>query len=124
MGEAFRLGGWGMYPTTVAGLILIFTAIRYAVAPDLRRRHTVRALATLVFLTACLGFTAGTIKTLLGASQLTSDIGNVIAEGIGESLENLGLGLSMLVMAGVATAIGAARSTPPRAAGGAELHGV
>jgi hypothetical protein len=125
MGEAFRLGGWGMYPTAIAGLVLVFTAIKYAVAPDPKRRALVHALAVLVFLAASLGFTAGVIHTLLGAAEQTTDAGNVIAQGVGESLENIGLGLSLLVMAGIATAIGTARSAPRSpTASGAELHGL
>jgi len=125
MGEAFRLGGWGMYPTAIAGLVLVFTSIKYAVAPDPKRRALVRALAMLVFLAACLGFTSGVIRTLLGAAKQTTDAGNVIAQGVGESLENIGLGLALLVMAGIATAIGTARSAPRSpGASGAELHGL
>jgi hypothetical protein len=125
MGEAFRLGGWGMYPTAIAGLVLVFTSIKYAVTPDPKRRALVRALAMLVLLAACLGFTTGVIHTLIGAAEQTTGAGNVIAEGVGESLENIGLGLALLVMAGIATAIGTARSAP-RAPGasGAELHGL
>ncbi len=125
MGEAFRFGGWGMYPTAIAGLVLVFTSIKYAVAPDPKRRVLVRALAMLVFLAACLGFTAGVIRTLLGAAEQTTDVGNVIAQGVGESLENIGLGVALLVMAAITTAIGTARSAPRSpSASGAELHGL
>ena len=127
MGEAFRLGGWGMYPTALAGLVLVTVAIRYAAAPDPRRRALVRALAMLVFLTSCLGFVAGSIKTLIGASQMAgSDVVNVIAQGLGESLENVGLGLALLVIAGIAVAIGTSRTsgTLAKAPLGAELQGL
>jgi hypothetical protein len=128
MSEAFRLGGWGMYPTMLAGLVLVTVAIRYAVAPDPRRRALVRSLAMLVFLTSCLGFVSGSIRSLIsGAQMAASDAGNLIAQGIGESLENIGLGLALLVMAAIATAIGTSRAGAEPAKsplGGAELHGL
>ena len=34
MGEAFRLGGWGMYPTLFIGVLLVGAAVGYAVRPE------------------------------------------------------------------------------------------
>ena len=99
-----------MYLTSIAGLFLIVTALRYAVAPDAGRALVVRRLSLLTFLAGCLGFTAGAIKTLLFASALPPpDLVATVATGLGESLHNIGLALSCLVLAGIATTIGAAR---------------
>lgn len=112
MGEAFRLGGWGMYPTTIAGLVLIVTALRYAFAPDAARALVLRRLSILVFLTGCLGTVVGVMKTFLHATELPSaELGGVIVTGVGESLHNLALSLCMLVVGAICATVGAARRT-------------
>jgi hypothetical protein len=113
MGEAFHQGGWGMYPTTVAGLILIVTAIRYAMAPDAARALVVRRLSVVTFLTGLLGFTVGCIKTFLAAKDLpASELGSVIVTGVGESLNNIALSLCLVILGGIAMVVGAARRAP------------
>lgn len=125
MGEAFHLGGWGMYPTTVAGLALVAVAIRYALAPDARRRQFVRALATLTALTGALGFTAGCIKTFLTAGNLApTEAVPTVFVGVGESAHDLGLMLCMLVLAAICVAIGAFRTNQQPGVGATELHGL
>jgi hypothetical protein len=110
MSEAFRLGGWGMYPTAIAGFMLVICAWRFAASPDRARVQLAKWLYALTALAGALGFTAGLIKTLLSASQLppNDSIGMVMA-GIGESANNLGLALSMMVLATIGIAVGHAR---------------
>ena len=113
MKEAFRLGGWGMYPTTIVGLVLVFMAIQYARDPDRRRMQIVRSLAALTLLTSCLGFVTGVIKSFIAAGGLSaSDLGSVVVVGVGESLTNIGLGLVLLVMARILITLGAFRLGP------------
>ena len=110
MSEAFRLGGWGMYPTSIAGFILIACAWRFAWAPSRQRLPVVLWLGALVGLTSTLGFVTGVMKTLLSAGQLPPNdaLGTVIT-GIGESANNLGLGLSICVLSTIGVVIGHAR---------------
>jgi hypothetical protein len=113
MGEAFHHGGWGMYPTTIFGLVLLVTAIRYAIAPDAVRSLVVRRLSLLTFISGCLGFTVGCIKTFMHATELPAvELGSTVVSGIGESLHNVALALCMLAIAGIAMAVGAARRAP------------
>jgi hypothetical protein len=112
MREAFHLGGWGMYPTLVAGLILMFSAIQYARHPEAARLRVVRFLSVLVMLTSCLGFVSGVIKTCTSVSPaLGPDLGMIVITGIGESLTNIGAGLVWLVMSTIVATFGAARTT-------------
>ena len=123
MQDAFHLGGWGMYPTTIAGLVLLFAAVRYARQPDLIRREVVRRLAMLTFLVSCLGFVTGVIKSFVaaGADNMSPDLGRMVVGGVGESLNNVGLGLVLLIVASIATSIGAARAKASPRTLGAEL---
>ena len=113
MGDAFHHGGWGMYPTTIFGLVLIVTAVRYAMAPDAARALVVRRLSLLVFISGCLGFTVGCIKTFMAAAELPgSELGGLVITGIGESLNNIALAFCVLAIATIAMVAGAARRTP------------
>ncbi len=113
MQEAYRLGGWGMYPTTLVGFVLVFMAIQYARDPDRRRLGLVKSLSLLTMLTASLGFISGVIRTFTTAGDVsTADLGNVVVVGVGESLTNVGLGVGFLVITWILASIGAARATP------------
>lgn len=111
MGEAFRIGGWGMYPTTVFGLVLIAAAAASARRCSPRSLRVVSNLRMLVLLSSVLGFVTGVIKTFtsLPPGKL-DDVGAMALEGVGESLANVGLGLVVLVIATIITTLGAARS--------------
>lgn len=118
MSEAFRLGGWGMYPTTIVGLVLLVAAIQYARQPDLRRRAIVGNLLGLTFIVGCLGFVTGVIKSFTSAGDAPRDeLGTIVVVGVGESLVNIGLGLVLVILASIVTTIGSARASK----GGAEL---
>lgn len=118
MSEAFRLGGWGMYTTAIAGLILVVCAWRFALRPARERLPVVLWLGALVGLTSMLGFVAGVIKSLLSAGQLSpNEAIGAVTQGIGESANNLGLGLSICVVATIGVVVGHAR----RPATGAQL---
>ena len=123
MGEAFRLGGWAMFPTAIAGLVLVVAAVQYARSPDARRIHLVRCLSVLTALAGTLGFVTGSIKTLLGAGEGAGDpreLAGWVVTGVGEALNCLGLALTCLVIAWIAASVGAYRAAGRRTAG-AEL---
>lgn len=117
MSEAFRLGGWGMYPITIAGLVLIATSARYAIAPDPRRLALTRRLMLLTVLVSLLGFTAGMIRCLISAADLPGpEVPQLVAVGAGEALNTIGLGLGMLVLGTIGLCVGAARTGTDRGA--------
>jgi hypothetical protein len=111
MGEAFRLGGWGMYPTLIAGVVLVACALGYAVRPDARRFRIVRNLSVLTFLVGALGCTSGVIKAFTSSGDADPrELPGLVVVGFGESLCNIGLALVALVMAWIAASVGAYRS--------------
>ena len=115
MGEAFRLGGWGMYPTTIIGFVLLAAAVQYMRHPDRRRALVLRHLNVLVGLSALMGFTAGTINSF---THVEADKTYYAIIGVGESLNNVGLGLGFLILARIITALGAGRGPRPAAGPG------
>jgi len=106
MQEAFHMGGWGMYPTTFIGLVLLAAAVQYMRHPNARRWLVLRHLNVLVGLSATLGFVTGCIKTF---TNIEGDKTFYAIIGVGESLVNVGLGLCILILARIITALGAAR---------------
>ncbi|MFN0247908.1 MAG: hypothetical protein ACKV2T_13550 [Kofleriaceae bacterium] len=115
--DAFRLGGWGMYPTLIAGIFLMVSAFQYARRPEAVRLRVLRFLGVLVILTSTLGFVTGVIKTCTHVTpELGSDLGMFVVIGVGESLTNIGAGLVWLVMATIVATFGASRSRATDAA--------
>lgn len=110
MSEAFHLGGWAMYPTAIAGFLVIICGWRFAANPDRARLHTAKWLYVLTSLVGTLGFVTGVMKTLMAAGQLPPNdaIGTAMI-GIGESANNLGLALCTMIVATIGVAVGHAR---------------
>lgn len=108
MSEAFRQGGWGMYPTLFIGILLVGVAARYAWQPERRRLALIIWMQVLTLLVGTLGFVAGMIKSAVSVGDLPAP-GNTLIHGFGESLNNVGLALALVILAGIAGAIGLAR---------------
>jgi hypothetical protein len=104
----FHHGGWGMYPTTIMGLVLLAAAVQYARDPKRRRLFLLRHLNILVALSGTLGFVTGVIKTFM---NVTGDQAFIALIGVGESLNNIALALGLMVLARIIIAFGAARDT-------------
>ena len=120
--EGFHQGGWGMYPTTIVGLLLVVAAVQYARRPDRRRLGIVHSLSALTLLTGTLGFVIGVIRSftsLPGAEP--RDVGAWVIVGVGESLNNIALAVMLLTIAAIATVIGKARPGWSASGNGAEL---
>jgi hypothetical protein len=110
MQEAFRLGGWGMYPTAIVGFVLVIAAGRYAWSPTRGRLGFIGALSALAVLTSALGFVTGIIKTTTSAGQLMEpERSGTLVIGFGESLVNVGFGLTLLVLTAIAVTVGLGR---------------
>src|SRR5579863_4257508 len=111
MSQLYRLGGWGMYPTTIVGIVLVACAVQYARDPRAARMRVVRYVSLLTMLVASLGFVSGVVRSLTSLPlDEPWDAGVFAAIGIGESLVNVALGLFMLVVAWGASSLGAFRA--------------
>ena len=119
MGNAYHLGGWGMYPTTLFGFVLVIAAVQYMRSPNAQRLHVIRNLNVLVGLSGVLGFVTGTIKTF---TNIEGDKTYYAIIGVGESLVNVGLALCMLILARIIMTLGAAKAANGPSAGRSDLH--
>lgn len=112
--NAFRLGGWGMFPTLLAGLVFLAFTIRYAIRADRRQVQTVVGVGVLTFIAGLLGFITGMIKTAAHAYEEP----RLAIVGFGESLHNVSLALVFLVLGTIIFVVGswrAASREPARA---------
>jgi hypothetical protein len=125
--DAFIAGGFGMYPTLVAGLALLVASIQYARRPE---RRYVPLLLTLGIFTLLAG-TLGTITGFMAClGYYASPAGGhepldplVIALGVQESLHNVALALMLSTLAAVFASVGAwrlSRQLQPAAAAAAQ----
>lgn len=117
MGDAFHHGGWGMYPTAIAVLVLVAASIRFALKPDARKNPLLRQLSLLSFVTGALGTTTGCIKAFMSLDDTTPAYYAIV--GLGEALNCVAFGICGVVLGGVFIAIGRARLASKPAA---ELH--
>ncbi|KYF55929.1 hypothetical protein BE08_22710, partial [Sorangium cellulosum] len=109
MAEAFHLGGWGMYPTLVFGLLLLAASVRYAVSPERRFVPLQISLGLLTLMSGGFGFVAGAIKSLTFMGAVPPDARWLWIVGLGESLNNVALALALLVLSSFAATVGAYR---------------
>jgi hypothetical protein len=113
--EAFRLGGWGMFPTLLFGVLLVAAAFRYARAPEPRHVPLQLWLGVGALGSGGLGFVTGMIKTFEAVGGMPPDQRWIWMVGLGESLHNLALALICVVIAAILATGGAYRHHRARA---------
>jgi hypothetical protein len=109
MGEMFRWGGLGMYPTTIFGLMLVAACVRYAVSPERRFVPLQLSLGMVTLASGGLGFVTGLIQSTLGVAGVGPDRRWIWVLGMGESLTNVALALALIVLGALAASVGALR---------------
>lgn len=107
--EMFRLGGFGMIPTFVFGLIAVATSVRYAVSLKPKLMSLMLALGSLTLASGALGFVAGMIKSFTAVGEVPADMRWIWLIGTAESLHNLALAFALVAMMALAASVGAMR---------------
>jgi hypothetical protein len=111
MGEFFRAGGMGMYPTVFLGFLLVAASILYVVRPEPRFVAPLVGLSVTTASAGLLGFTLGLLNVLRYLDQVPEEKRfMVLAFGCEESLHPAVLALVLLVVAGFFVSIGAVRT--------------
>ncbi|HXI58826.1 MAG TPA: hypothetical protein VNO55_22320 [Polyangia bacterium] len=109
MSEAFRNGGWGMYPTLAFGMLMIGVSLAYAFKPERRFIPLQISLGIMTLVAGSLGFVTGLIKSLGAIHQVPEGRRFIWLIGLGESLNNVALALTLVVLAALAVSVGALR---------------
>ncbi|HEX8698518.1 MAG TPA: hypothetical protein VF815_06765 [Myxococcaceae bacterium] len=110
MSNFFIAGGWGMYPTLLAGLGLLVASIQYARRPERRYVPLMVSLGLFTLIAGGLGFITGLMVCLrhYGGSAAGHDT-TLIAWGLEESLHNIVLALLLCMFAAIFASVGAWR---------------
>ena len=110
MSDFFVAGGFGMYPTLLAGLLLLGSCIQYSRQPERRYVPLMLALGMFTLLAGGLGFVTGVMAGLnYYANHQDGSQPVYLALGFGESLHNVVLALLLSVISTIFAAVGAWR---------------
>jgi hypothetical protein len=107
----FRDGGWGMYPTSLFGFMLVAAGVLCAMRPERRYVPLLLSLGAMTLGSGLLGFATGLIATfhyLPRVADVTERF-TIAALGCAESLNNVVLALMLLVLASLCSSVAAAR---------------
>ncbi len=115
MGTFYVEGGWGMYPTTLFGFLLVASAVLTLLRPA-RFWALTAVLAVVVACSGLLGTCTGIINTMRYVVRTTEpDLIRIAATGIAESTNNMVLALVIVVPSGLIGAVAAYRALRPAA---------
>lgn len=107
--DMFKMGGWGMLPTLICGVLTVGAALRYAAKPERRFVPLQISLGVLTMMAGGLGFVTGLIKSFSAMGGVTADQRWLWMIGTSESLHNVALALALLTLAAIASSVGSLR---------------
>jgi hypothetical protein len=113
--DFFRAGGFNMFPLTVFGIALVITAIKFARNADAQRLSLIRALTTTIVFATILGVAAGLASTahyVVEHPEAAKDPLPYLLQGFAETMTNVLLGGSFVVLAWLLVAVGVRRMPP------------
>lgn len=115
--DFFRDGGWGMYPTSIFGFLLVAAAVLLLLRPERRYVALVSSLGLLTLGAGVLGTSVGLVNTFRYVYKVpAADQLRVALLGCAESLNNFVLALMLVVLAALLASIAALRSSRLKAA--------
>lgn len=111
--EWFKLGGWGMYPILIVGLVLLGGSAYFAARGDARSRGALDAMSkALVWF--IVGATASDLIAVffyLQTPKVPDDqVTRILLQGLGESLTPVTLGSTFMALAWLLRAVGQRRA--------------
>jgi hypothetical protein len=111
MVKFFRAGGFNMWVLAALGIVILWTAIRFARSPDARRLSIIRALTWVVVFNAVTGFVVALSVTAVNAMRLRPQypLEESLLQGFAESTTNLTLGGSIGAITWTLVALGLRR---------------
>ena len=115
----FAAGGWGMYPVSLFGFLLVIASLLYAMRPQAKYEKPVLALGVITWAAGVLGTATGIVAT----SHYIQNVDKakqfeIFCLGLDESLHDLILALMIIVPATLIALVGMVRAawSAPRAA--------
>jgi hypothetical protein len=113
----FEAGGFAMYPTAFFGLLLVAACALYAARTEPKQARVALLLGAITLLSGLLGWARAMIWTCRFVStKPAGEQFSTLLVGCGESLHNLVLALTILVLAGLVACIGLLRGAGTSAA--------
>ena len=108
--DAFRNGGWGMYPTSLLGAWALGRAMQAVVLERAQLWPSVRALQGATLAAGLLGFVTGIIRAtqFIQEVPIENQVG-IFLTGLGESASNVALALLLWVLTQLVMAVGSPR---------------
>jgi hypothetical protein len=114
MADAFQMGGWGMWPILIFGVVLLGLSARYAVKPEARLMPMIVTSGMLTGLAGVLGCTMGIIRSIQAVAPLPPEKHYLAMVGASESMVDIAFALILMILAGLAVFAGTWRA--PRTA--------
>jgi len=108
--EFFESGGWGMYPTTIFGVLQLAAGVAYAVLPERRFVPLLVSLGVVVLGSGFLGCVTGFVTTFRFIEQVPEAKQHAVTLlGVSESLNNVVLAFIFIVLSTLIASVGALR---------------
>ena len=99
----YHSGGYGMYPTTLFGFLLVLAAALYCFRPEKRLLPVVMTTGVLTIASGVLGTFTGLIVVFTYAKYVAAaDVARVAAIGCAQAFSNIVFALVIVLVAGLA----------------------
>lgn len=107
----YENGGWGMYPTTLFGFLLVASGVLLLLRPERRFVPVVAGLGVLTIASGVLGCSVGFINTFRYVQNVVPEEQlKIAALGCAESLNNVVLALLLVVLTALLATAGNLRA--------------